>query len=282
MEAPRRDMPDSGVGAGAEAGFWDRRYRQHGHTGWNDPWIYRYDQRLRLAALDRVVRGLGLGDGRGRSALDLGCGTGDFTALLLGLGYRVTGLDISGEVIAHARRRFAGQERLVLLQCRAQDIDFEPDTFDLALSVTVLQHLVEPGELGRAVASLVRSVRPGGYIMVLENLSHAAVEPAAVSYVRTRSRGEMVAAFQACQARLAWEDIYPQFALAGLRALKKVRARARASQPEPAPAQGGPSGGGMTRWLTPLLLGVCLPLDHLLRPPFPSRWAQYRLLAFAR
>ena len=38
------------------AQFWAERVRRYGHTGWSDAAVYAYDQRLRLAALDRDMR----------------------------------------------------------------------------------------------------------------------------------------------------------------------------------------------------------------------------------
>ena len=58
------------------------------------PWL-----RAALAAFAEQVRGLG-------PVLDVGCGPGQVTAHLAGLGLDVSGVDLSPEMVAHARRRF--------------------------------------------------------------------------------------------------------------------------------------------------------------------------------
>ncbi|MER6852843.1 methyltransferase domain-containing protein [Streptomyces flaveolus] len=45
-----------------------------------------------------------LGSGRGRPALDIGCGDGSLARRLAGLGYRTTGIDCSPSAIALAPR----------------------------------------------------------------------------------------------------------------------------------------------------------------------------------
>src|SRR4051794_17975661 len=50
------------------------------------------------------------------SVLDIACGTGRFTAVLLNRGYQVTGVDVSPEMLAVARRQFGSQANLAALQ----------------------------------------------------------------------------------------------------------------------------------------------------------------------
>jgi SAM-dependent methyltransferase len=58
------------------------------------PWL-----RAGLAAFAESVRGLG-------PVLDVGCGPGTVTAHLAGLDLDVSGVDLSPEMVAHARRRY--------------------------------------------------------------------------------------------------------------------------------------------------------------------------------
>jgi SAM-dependent methyltransferase len=58
------------------------------------PWL-----RAGLAAFADAVRGLG-------PVLDVGCGPGTVTAHLAGLGLDVSGVDLSAEMVGHARQRY--------------------------------------------------------------------------------------------------------------------------------------------------------------------------------
>jgi hypothetical protein len=70
--------------------FWQTRYAKHGHTGWSDSAIYAYDQLERLAIVGSAIERLGNGP---ETALDYGCGSGDFSPLLLRSGLRVWGCE---------------------------------------------------------------------------------------------------------------------------------------------------------------------------------------------
>ena len=75
--------------------LWDKSFLSKGHTGYTDPIKLSYDQPIRLAAVDRILKKLFPGNSlSGKNALDIGCGTGDFIKLLRQSGLSVTGLDI--------------------------------------------------------------------------------------------------------------------------------------------------------------------------------------------
>ena len=100
----------------------------------------------------------------GERVLDVGCGTGIFTAQFARQGARVTGLDVSSQMLAVARKR-ASQEGLSieLRQGQAEKLPFPDASFDVALSVTVLEFVEAPAAV---VAEMARVVRPGGRLVV--------------------------------------------------------------------------------------------------------------------
>jgi ubiquinone/menaquinone biosynthesis C-methylase UbiE len=110
-----------------------------------------------------------LGPERASSALDVGCGYGaDVIELAgrLGPGGRAVGVDLSDAMITEARRRTAGIAADVGFQVAdALALPFEDNSFDLARTETVLQHLAEPA---RAVSEMARVTRPGGRVGALE------------------------------------------------------------------------------------------------------------------
>lgn len=90
--------------------------------------------------------------------LDLCCGAGHLTAQLAKCGYEVTGLDVSGEMLAIARER-APECRFV--EGDARTFSFERP-FDLVVSTyDSLNHVLVMDELRRVFRCVRRSLRPG-------------------------------------------------------------------------------------------------------------------------
>lgn len=104
----------------------------------------------------------------GSRALDVGCGTGRWSAQLDRHGYDVTGIDLQPSVIELNRRRFPR----VRFECQPiQDFhDGAERGFDLITSITVLQHLPEAEQV-RAVERIAAMVADEGHVLILENVS---------------------------------------------------------------------------------------------------------------
>jgi len=58
----------------------------------------------------KVLRRYGV---RGKRILEVACGTGNHTKLLAATGYRVTGVDVSDDMLAIARRKVGGRATFV-------------------------------------------------------------------------------------------------------------------------------------------------------------------------
>jgi demethylmenaquinone methyltransferase/2-methoxy-6-polyprenyl-1,4-benzoquinol methylase len=108
----------------------------------------------------------------GSHGLDAGCGIGSHTLLLaetVAPGGRVTGLDLSDELLAHAREQ-AGQSDLlhqvVFRQGDVNSMPFDTDSFDWAWSADCIGHPTV-GDPLTGVRELARVVRPGGKLAVL-------------------------------------------------------------------------------------------------------------------
>lgn len=85
------------------------------------------------------------------AALDFGCGTGRVTELLLAMGYRVTGYDISPGMLALAHQRFAGRGD-VSLTADAQSLG---QGWPLIVALGVLDYYPQTDDLWRQWASLL-------------------------------------------------------------------------------------------------------------------------------
>ena len=101
------------------------------------------------------------------TALDIGCGSGVYTEELLRLGYATTGMDLSEEMIASCKRRFAGLPNIApAVHLQVGDVEhlpFEDASFNLVLCVGVLGYLIDDEQ---AVRELVRVVKPGGHVVI--------------------------------------------------------------------------------------------------------------------
>jgi len=87
--------------------YWNGRLERYGHTGDSNAMIYEYDQPQRLNAIATAIDRASRRNGDFFHALDVGCGTGDFSSALLDAGVaRVTALDSSPAVVDFVRRRF--------------------------------------------------------------------------------------------------------------------------------------------------------------------------------
>jgi SAM-dependent methyltransferase len=86
------------------------------------------------------------------SALDVGCGVGDFSKFLLELGFRVTAVDGREENVREAKNRYPE------ISCRTVDVEDLPiaemGTFDLVLCFGLLYHLENPFRAIRNLHSL--------------------------------------------------------------------------------------------------------------------------------
>lgn len=103
--------------------------------------------------------------------LDVACGTGRFTAALKDNwpAARITGLDMSGAYLDHARRRLGARPRLYWRQGAAEALPFPDARFD-AVSAVYLFHELPRKVRRQAAAEMVRVTRPGGRIVVLDSL----------------------------------------------------------------------------------------------------------------
>lgn len=103
-----------------------------------------------------------LGDVRGKKVLDLGCGSGENTVLLVNRGAEVCGLDISNSLIELARRRAevnGVSERVELFTGSAHELPFPDRSFDVVFGMAILNYL----DLELASREVWRVLRSGGY-----------------------------------------------------------------------------------------------------------------------
>jgi SAM-dependent methyltransferase len=119
--------------------------------GWSTP----AGQRRAARRGQLIAQGAGLGPGA--LALEVGCGTGLFTAMLAATGARIVAVDISPDLLDLARQRGLGADRVRFLLKRFEDCDID-GPFDAVVGSSILHHLDLEAALGRMWALL----KPGG------------------------------------------------------------------------------------------------------------------------
>ena len=102
----------------------------------------------------------------GARVLDVATGTGMVTAELLArCDCTVVGIDQSAEMLAAARARFAGDERVELIDGEAERLPFADHSFDALTFTYLLRYVDDPAA---TIRELARVVKPGGRVGSLE------------------------------------------------------------------------------------------------------------------
>lgn len=160
--------------------YWNERFLRYGHTGWANQAIYFYDQFLRLRLVREEIMQLGFSPNF--KCLDYGCGVGDFSRMLSTLGGRVVAYDLTDEIVSAARIRDDSSSAFYTSKL-SETLESSP--FDLVLSITVLQHILDDAALQGVIDNLAGSLVEGGCMLVIETTG----EPnASSSHVRLRTK----------------------------------------------------------------------------------------------
>jgi SAM-dependent methyltransferase len=113
--------------------------------------------------LDRALRAARF-DPLGRRVLDVGCGSGFFTAYYLARGALLTGVDITPTSVQRLSERHP-EARFV-----QADVSEAPvaGRFDLINAFDVLYHITDDARWERAIAHLSAALDPGGLLLVTD------------------------------------------------------------------------------------------------------------------
>lgn len=120
--------------------------------------------------------------------LDLGCGTGRFALPLAAkLGYSVTGVDVSREMIAKAKAKDT-QGQVEWSIANVNDLPYSDSSFDVVFMSHLLHHLDRPFEL---VERCFRLVKPGGILFNRYGaMEHIRTDPEHTFFPRARELDE--------------------------------------------------------------------------------------------
>ena len=107
--------------------------------------------------------------GPGKTVLDVACGTGVMIPYYLERGAKVTGIDISGEMVRIAREKFP-QVRIL---CADVETTAFGEKFDCIVVYNAFPHFPEPERL---IAALSAQLKPGGTLTVAHGMSRAHID----------------------------------------------------------------------------------------------------------
>lgn len=147
--------------------FWELRTKKYGEKAvgnLSDPLWDKQENLLRWYAIKKS-----LNFKKGQKALEVGTGTGNCAIKLAKKGLIVSACDISQVLINIAEQKAKKSEVDIDFFCLSvKDILFPPNTFDIVISVTVLQHITDIYDFKQSLKKISNVVKKDGIIAIIE------------------------------------------------------------------------------------------------------------------
>ena len=106
---------------------------------------------------------------KGKTAADIGAGTGFISEGLIQKGLQVIAVDQSEAILKEMKRKFADIETIDYRVGQAQNLPIPDGTVDYAFANMYLHHVESPSE---AIAEMVRILKPGGKLVITDLDEH--------------------------------------------------------------------------------------------------------------
>lgn len=98
-----------------------------------------------------------------KSVLDIGCGMGAFTKILVQKGFFVTAVDYSEDVVAFAKK-LNNNHNAKFLTANIYNLPFDESIYDMVICIAVFQHLKD---IQKAISEIKRVLKPGGIFVII-------------------------------------------------------------------------------------------------------------------
>jgi SAM-dependent methyltransferase len=97
--------------------------------------------------------------------LEVACGTGSHTEILASKGYRVTGVDLNGDMLRIARRKLGGRAKFMVGDMRELEAAVPRDRYDAVVCLfSSVSYNQTASDLQKTLGSMLACVRPGGIL----------------------------------------------------------------------------------------------------------------------
>jgi ubiquinone/menaquinone biosynthesis C-methylase UbiE len=136
----------------------DEEFFESGRQELNRWWLPDFQETLQGRELRKL------------NVLELGCGIGRMTCHLAERFGEVWAADVSSEMIARAKERFAHLRNVNWVEIDGVSLAGIPDNyFDLAFSIYVFQHVPSKQVISAAMTNAYRKIKPGGFLKAHTN-----------------------------------------------------------------------------------------------------------------
>ena len=169
-----------------------RRCREAFQTGMAKPFqgrgehfnqaIAESTQGLQIVTARKILPALaGLSErlAAGGAILEIGCGTGNFLlqAAKAFPGAKLAGVDIDDESLAHAQEKVARASLSDRVSLHKEKVDDATGAFDVVVMIEVL-HEIAPGIRPAVVAAAARTIKAGGWMVIIDETYPSSLEEA--------------------------------------------------------------------------------------------------------